>query len=94
MNEAASPAAARAQRCADDVASEEVATSPPMPAASVFAAPGAALGTAARCDGADFDVPGSAGLVPWPEARMRILRGRREGRAEEGEIFLFLLSRI
>lgn len=82
MSEAASPAAARAQRCADDVASEEeVATSSPSTptaAALVFeSALGAALGTTARCDGADLD---SAGLAPRLEARMRIiLRGPRKG---------------
>ena len=82
MIEAARPAAARARRCADDVASEEGATPPSAApaAASVFPlALGAAFGATARCDGADFDAPGSAGLVPRLEARMRMSRGLKIG---------------
>jgi hypothetical protein len=37
------------------------------------------MGATARCDGADFDAPGSAGLVPRLEARMRMSRGLKIG---------------
>ena len=76
MSEAASPAAARARRCAGDVASEEegapsTSSATPAPAALAFPS-GAALGATARCDCADFDAPGSEGLEQWLEARVRM----------------------
>lgn len=91
MREAARPAAARAQRCTDDVASEEdeeedevampPASSPSAAATATFAfAFGAALGTPARCGGADFDAPGNVGLVPWLAARMRMVAELETGR--------------
>ena len=85
MSDAAIAVAARAPRCADDVAvSEEVATSV---AALAFAL--VASAATARCDCADFDAPGCAGLALarlGPRMRMVVRSyGRERGRERERE---------
>ena len=91
MSEAARPAAAKAQRCVDDAASEVTTTTSSSfwsASAAVFAlAFVAALGIAAPALDADFleALGSSVGLMPrWLAAEMRMAAGGGEGWGRKG----------